>query len=179
MARKLKIIVLLVTISLLTVVPAFARLTFAGGATTGSGSLVAEARVAGVGSDGGLVDVSLTLKNTQAPLVAMCQNKGGKQAPGQNPINVNLYQQQSLTLDSNGSGIAHFHVEYLPTAAEAGCPNDNWKVIDLLGYLQVTLKATNTTDGESAQLVLACYVEEANKVVDCTQISSSYTPPGS
>ena len=179
MLRQLKIAIIVLTISLLVVVPVFARLSFAGGASVSGGSLIAEARVAGVGSDGGLVKATIAVESTQAPLVAMCQNRGSNQAPGQNPVPVSVYQEQVVTIDSNGSGIAYFHVNYLPTPTEAGCPNKNWTVIDLLGYLQVTLTAVNTTDGETAQLILACYVEEANKVVQCTEVSSTYTGPTS
>lgn len=177
MSRRLKILTFTLVVCLLMVTPVFARLTFAGGVSTGGGSLIAEARVAGIGADGGFFTVTLAAESTQAPLVAMCQNRGGKQAPGQNPVHVSLYQQQALTINNNGSGIAFFHIEYLPNPVEAGCPNRNWTVVDLLGYLQVTMTAVNTTNNETAQIVLDCYVEEANKVVECTTVSTSYTGP--
>jgi hypothetical protein len=176
MKHKLKITIIIMIVSLLSVVPAFARLSFAGGVSTDGGSLRAWARVAGVGGDGGSVIVTLKLESTDAPLIAMCQNKGGNQAPGQNPVEVSLLQQEYLTVDSNGSGVAYFHVDYLPSARDAGCPNRNWIVTDLLGYLQVTMTEVNTLDGEMVQTVLSCYVEDTNSVVECTEVSTTYTP---
>lgn len=179
MTLKLKITLMVVATLLLLTVPVFARLSFAGGVSTGGGSLYANARVAGIGSDGGDVLVTLNVESTQEPLVAMCQNRGGKQAPGQNPIPVSLSQAQTVTIETNGSGEASFYVEFLPTPTEAACPNHNWTVVDLLGYLEVTLTGENITNGEMAQIVLDCYVEEVNKSVQCTEVSSTYTGPTS
>lgn len=171
MTAKLKFSVVVLAFLLLIVVPVYARMHFVGDTSIGSGSLTAHAKVAGVGGDGGDVLVTLSVASTGEPLVALCQNKGKNIAPGQNPINVNVTASQTVFVLQNGSSDVDFHVELLPTPEEAGCPNSNWTVIDLLGYLNVKLTAVNLNDGETAQLVFDCFVNEAKKTVQCTQVN--------
>ena len=66
---------------------------------------------------------------------ALCQNKGGKVAPGQNPITVAAAGSALFPFDSNGRAegttdeVFPSFASPLPTAREAGCPNGNWTVI--------------------------------------------------
>ena len=95
-----------------------------------SSPLTASGFLAGLGE--GDVDVILEASGIGT---AMCKNKGGNLAPGQNPIEVNVMGLQSIPETLIKNGTAPFSVTVddppLPTATEGGCPNGNWKVVDL------------------------------------------------
>jgi hypothetical protein len=64
-----------------------------------------------------------------------CQNKGGNQAPGQNPVPAIGSASQNLgNADHNGRGVFDFSVTFAaaPTVsgAVAGCPNGNWQGVN-------------------------------------------------
>jgi hypothetical protein len=86
---------------------------------TGCGAL------AGLGNG----DVTITLTAMGTP-TATCTNKGGTQAPGQNPATVTLTGGLTISADEIKNGTLQFCVETgapaRPTAQEAGCPNGNW-----------------------------------------------------
>lgn len=76
-----------------------------------------------------------------------CVNKGGNEAPGQNPVPASGTGSQDLgNSDHNGRGEFSFTVTLDEPAAEvsgkvAGCPNGNWKGINPVssGILSATL----------------------------------------
>ena len=78
-----------------------------------------------------------------------CENKGGNQAPGQNPVPAIGSASQDLgNADHNGRGVFDFSVTFAaaPTVSGnvAGCPNGNWQGVDpvIEGIPSATLSIT-------------------------------------
>lgn len=157
---------ILITIFLMAVA-VYAGMHFVGGVRFGFGSLDANADLSGFGSDTDSITVTLSANGTG--LTAMCQNKGGNRAPGQNPLNVSVSSSQTVSPDRNGRASVAFHLNLLPSSArEAGCPNNNWKVTDLYGTLNVSLAAFNASNGDSQVLNFVCTVNESQRSVVCS-----------
>jgi hypothetical protein len=87
--------------------------------------LTAAGSLAGLGNG----DLVLQLSASAIP-TATCTNKGGNEAPGQNPATVNVTGAEPIPAGAIKNGNVSFSVmtqkPEQPTAAQAGCPSDNW-----------------------------------------------------
>jgi hypothetical protein len=126
------------------------------------GSLVMEGDLAGLGNQ--QAKVTLTAYGT---VKAMCENKGGQQAPGRNPISINTQQTVIYFTDQNGKAQVEViapdptlqQIKPSPTPKQAGCPNGNWKVVGV---------AVGSTNWTAAKVIVK---DEADKI----QINLSFT----
>jgi len=104
--------------------------------------------VTGDGSGFGNQPAIATL-TVNASVTYTCQNKGGAQAPGQNPVDATSSGSQDLgNGDHNGRGIINLTVAFSPAATvpgkSIGCPNGNWIGVDPVssGITSATLTIT-------------------------------------
>lgn len=102
-------------------------------------TLTESGALAGLGN----VDLTVNLSASAIP-TATCTNSGGNQAPGQNPATVNVSGTTAIPASAIKNGNVAFSVTTnppaQPTAAEAGCPNDNWTAhIDDLQFTSAIL----------------------------------------
>ena len=106
----------------------------AGSWSFGLGSLIATGWVAGIGNS----DVDVTLTATGSTY-ANCENPGGRQAAGRNPIYVETSVSVTWSSDDNGRvngtlqtpDVTLADAGVSPTPKSAGCPNGNWTVVNL------------------------------------------------
>ena len=97
----------------------------------GSSSVTATGEASGLGNQPAIA--TLTVNGT---VTYTCRNKGGNEAPGQNPVPATGTGSQDLgNSDHNGRGVLNITVSLDAPAPEvsgkvAGCPNGNWKGVN-------------------------------------------------
>ena len=88
-------------------------------------TLTATGKLSGLGN----ADLTVNATATGTP-AATCTNKGGTQAPGQNPAQVTVGGSQPISADAIKNGTVTFSVTTSGpgsiSAQDAGCPNGNW-----------------------------------------------------
>lgn len=102
-------------------------------------------------------DVLITLDGT-ADVMSTCTNKGGNQAPGQNPAEVDVSGAQSIPASEVKNGNVAFNVTTVapvtPIPGAPGCPNKNWsQTIDDLSFTSATI---TVEQGGVVVLVVDC-----------------------
>ena len=114
--------------------------------------------VAGVGNGDLVVNLSATADPT-----TLCTNQGGNEAPGQNPGAVTVTGSVAIPGSAIKNGNAVFSVitssPPQPTAAAAGCPNNNWTAsITDLAFTSATLTILQRqADGSFATVLTATF----------------------
>jgi len=88
-------------------------------------TLTAAGELAGLGN----ADVLITL-SAEGDGSAVCRNRGGNVAPGQNKVPVLVTATQIVLAEEVKNGTTPYRLTTTgpeqPTATEAGCPNGNW-----------------------------------------------------
>jgi len=172
MHRKiLTLLTILVVISLPTASAFAGRVHFTGSVDfTIHSPLTASGTLAGLGN--GDIFVILEAWGTGT---AMCSNKGGNEAPGQNPVTVNVMGIQGISAKLIENGTTPFSVTTddpkPPTAKEAGCPNNNWKVTSFFVYwtsAAITVKDAGTGASLLHQEFDCITTSPPNASVTCT-----------
>ena len=141
----------------------------AGSSSFTTEAVVAEGIVAGLGNIG---QVKITLQATGTG-TAICTNQGGNQAPGVNPISVNVGGEATVFVDENGS--AKFTLQTngapAPTSKKAGCPNGRWTVSQLtVDWATVTLTVTDVaTNTELVTEEFTC-MSTASNALSCKPV---------
>ena len=149
--RKFGIIAVLslLVVAMTAAVASAASVHFKGGNPTFTDNgltLSATGQLAGLGND----DIQVQLVATGTPS-ATCTNKGGTQAPGQNPATVTLTGSQNILAEQIENGNVTYNVTTSapaqPTAAQAGCPNANWTAqITDVDFTSAVIKVYADTD---------------------------------
>ena len=131
-----KLFLVLMTVTILVAV-ALAAITWHSGPTfevTAAGPATFTWHAAGDGSGFGNLPAQATI-TFGGTVRYTCQNKGGNQSPGQNPVPAIGSASADLgNADHNGRGVFDFTVTFAfaptVTGKVAGCPNGNWQGVN-------------------------------------------------
>jgi len=134
MRRSVTSIAAAVAILAISASAAFAAVNWKSGPTVtfnGTSSVTATGDISGLGNQPAIA--TLTVEGT---VRYTCRNKGGEEAPGQNPVPATGTGSQDLgNSDHNGRGVLNITVSLdappaVVSGKVAGCPNNNWKGIN-------------------------------------------------
>ena len=164
-------LILGLAITLLAVTAGIAgNMHFSGGGVSRS-SVIFEGVLVGIGSD-----VAEVLVTADGFVTATCTNRGGKDAPGRNLIEVAVSASDIFEVEDNGRADINLIVDDptlsdifpSPTPKTAGCPNGKWTVsgIEEVFITDVTVEAIDVING----------VTEDTLFFDCTGVASGACP---
>jgi len=135
--ETVRALVLVLALTVLGTAAGYAGSHWGGGGSGWGSRMVFDGVLLGLGSNVAWVDLEI-----KGFVRAICENKGGTQAAGRNYIQVGVTALGGpFPTDSNGRADVHFEadeptlpdlVDPSPSPKEAGCPNGNWKVVDIL-----------------------------------------------
>ena len=149
--RKLGISSAAVLAVVLTAGLAMAAVTWHSGPTfvsNGDGSFTATGDGSGFGNQPAIATITIN-----ATVRYTCRNKGGNEAPGQNPVPATATGSQDLgNADHNGRGVINLTVGPVTAAPTvsgkvAGCPNGNWTGVNPVFEGAITATLTITQAG--------------------------------
>ena len=154
-------LVLALALALLMVASAIAgNMSFQSGGTK-IGSVIFDGVVVGIGNE-----FTRVLATANARVTLECTNKGLKAAPGRNLIEVEVPESGIFPTDENGRAEIHLVVEDpilgdiqpSPSPKQAGCPNGNWKVSEVIDvfWTTVTVEAIDTSGVTQDALFFDC-----------------------
>ena len=120
-------------------------------------ALQASGALSGLGRDNILIQLDAT-----ADVTSTCTNKGGNQAPGQNPSEVDITGAVSIPASEVKNGNLSFSVvtepPVTPIPGAPGCPNKNWRQdITDLAFTSATI---TVEQGGDVVLVVDCVFAE-------------------
>jgi hypothetical protein len=133
--------------------------------------LIAEGTLVGLGNQ----EASVTL-TAYGRVRALCQNQGGQQAPGRNPIEVDVQETAIYTTDESGRArvtvIAQdptfADLQPSPTPKQAGCPNGNWRVVGVMegstNWTAARIEVRDEAGQVQIDLSFACTTQFVNGV---------------
>jgi hypothetical protein len=113
-------------------------------------SLTSSGQLAGLGNG----DILVTIQATGTG-GAQCENPGGNsKVPGQNPVTVNVSGSVFIPNSQVSNGNVGYTVSTVapekPTPAQAGCPNNSWKVVNFsVSYTSATLTVLQDSSGQN------------------------------
>lgn len=115
-------------------------------------SLAVSGNLAGLGNG----DIIITL-SAMADVYSTCTNRGGKQAPGQNPAPLTVSGSQSIPQGETKNGNVSFNLATVaPDPVIAGapdCPNKNWtEEIEDLAFTKATISVQQPMDNYVLQV---------------------------
>lgn len=181
MTRSSLIAMMMALLIAISATVAFAgKMHFNSSPTVTIGSLTVEGDLVGVGGgQGALVTVTGT---ATANVIVMCENQGGNQAPGQNPLVAETTSSATFgPVPDNGKVHIRLTIDD-PTLEDitstvnkktAGCPNGNWDVIGLdannIDWTFLNITATSPTN-PTYVIEGACVTDLDAGTIECTLV---------
>lgn len=117
-------------------------------------------------------DFDTLIVHMSGHLDATCRNLGGNEAPGQFAVAVDHYGEVSDLTRNTGENTYTFTfpdpINPAPSWSEAGCPNENWTVSRLSGWLSGTTSFTGTNGRVRTHTTSCFYDSNAFGAMPCT-----------
>lgn len=165
--KKFFITALVLSLAALTV---FAGPSFFGGVSASNNTITVSGVITGIPNDISRVQVYATIFSPSGDVI--CTNNGGKVAPGQQDVVINVTSPRAFPTVELNNGKAPFSVEVdILGNTSASCPNGNWTE-EFAGSFSVTAvvqgckgdisscEAAGSFDWEDVQTLNGCYIDQ-------------------